>query len=566
MTKNTDSGRWPILSSRLARAAITLLVLAGMAAAVPRSATAEQGEVVVRPVAASSIATGIEHTCAVLTTGAVRCWGDGRYGKLGYSSTSSVGDSPAASIISAGDVPLGGKAAAITLGAQHTCALMVGGAVRCWGVGKGGRLGYGSQTDVGNSPTSSIIAAGDVPLGGKAVAVSAGESHTCALLVGGSVRCWGSGANGRLGYGNTRNVGDSPESSISAVGDVPIGGKATAISAGGAHTCALLTGGSVRCWGLGGDGQLGHGSRTAIGHSPVAQIAHAGDVPLGGRARAIATGSYHSCAVLTGGDLRCWGNGGYGQLGYNSYRNVGDTPSTTIINAGDVPVGGQVVGVAAGQFHTCALLESGSLRCWGSNVAGELGYNHTVSVGDSTASSIQNAGDVPLGATAAAIATGGYHTCAILVTAKLRCWGYGYEGQLGYGSMYNVGDSPPTSIINTGDVPVGLLVRTRVQPRLNTHVALNRRRSLYDLDVDGKLQGAFAPDPMTCGGIVSVEVVHGKRKLASQKASVGSQCVFRTSLKLRGISRGARLTVRLAYAGTADLAPTRGSVRVVAGR
>ncbi|HEV2060791.1 MAG TPA: hypothetical protein VGR11_15675, partial [Solirubrobacteraceae bacterium] len=134
----------------------------------------------------------------------------------------------------------------------HTCAVQGGGEVRCWGYGVGGRLGYPSAVtpanpSIGDDETPG--SAGPVALGGGATAISAGAFHNCALLEGGSVRCWGFGGEGRLGYRNVETIGDNEPPG--SVGPVELGGSATAISAGGGHSCAVLVGGSVRCWGFG---------------------------------------------------------------------------------------------------------------------------------------------------------------------------------------------------------------------------------------------------------------------------------------------------------------------------
>ncbi|MCB0908524.1 MAG: hypothetical protein KDB63_15545, partial [Nocardioidaceae bacterium] len=186
-------------------------------------------------VAASAMAAGVEHTCALLSTGDVRCWGHNAHGELGRGDIETTGDDEPAA---AGDyVRLGGDAVAIAAGGAHTCALLTTGDVRCWGYNLDGELGYGNTTTIGDDETPA--SAGDVTLGGSAVAITAGEQHTCALLTTGGVRCWGYGGDGVLGYGNTATIGD--DETPASAGDVPLGAKAVALAAGGAHTCALLS-------------------------------------------------------------------------------------------------------------------------------------------------------------------------------------------------------------------------------------------------------------------------------------------------------------------------------------
>jgi hypothetical protein len=217
------------------------------------------------------LTVGDDHVCALLETGAVRCWGEGNSGELGYGNLNSIGDDEPASV--AGDVPFGGSAVAVAAGDDHTCALLDTGAIRCWGLADAGQLGYGTTTSVGDDEPAS--AGGDVPVGVAAAAIAAGENHACALVGGGAMRCWGLGASGRLGYGSADDIGnDEP---AFAAGDVPVGGAAVAVAGGGAHTCALLDTGAVRCWGLGESGRLGYGNTQSIGDDEPASTA--GDVP-----------------------------------------------------------------------------------------------------------------------------------------------------------------------------------------------------------------------------------------------------------------------------------------------
>ena len=134
-----------------------------------------------------------------------------------------------------GDVNVGGHVVQISAGGSHTCALLDNGAVRCWGSNEYGQLGYPNTPNIGDDEPAG--AGGDVVLGGPAIQISAGGIMTCALLATGSVRCWGYGADGGLGYGNTNNIGD--DETPASAGDVPIGGRAVQLSAGVA-TCALL--------------------------------------------------------------------------------------------------------------------------------------------------------------------------------------------------------------------------------------------------------------------------------------------------------------------------------------
>jgi alpha-tubulin suppressor-like RCC1 family protein len=271
------------------------------------------------------IAAGGKHTCAVLTTGAVRCWGSNLHGQLGYVGKGTIGDNETPA--SAGDVNVGGAVKQIAAGRWHTCALLTTGAVRCWGMGTGGRLGYGSTASVGASQTPASV--GDVNVGGVATQIATGENHSCALLSTGAVRCWGDGSDGALGYGNMNSIGDNEVPATA--GDVNVGGPVVQIVAGGlpasaGRTCALLSAGGVRCWGASSSGELGYANTDTIGDDETP--AAAGDIALGGEAIvAIATGWSHSCAVRTTGGIVCWGAGSSGVLGYGKTMDIGDDES-----------------------------------------------------------------------------------------------------------------------------------------------------------------------------------------------------------------------------------------------
>jgi cysteine-rich repeat protein len=384
------------------------------------------------------VVAGEYHTCALLETGAVRCWGNSGNGQLGYGNTNNIGDNE--SPVTAGDVNVGGVVVQLAAGEYHTCALLETGAVRCWGVGTTGQLGYGNTNRIGDDETPA--AAGDVNVGGVVVQLAAGGYHTCALLETGAVRCWGHGGNGRLGYGNTNNIGDNE--APATAGNVNVGGVVAQLAAGGEHTCALLETGAVRCWGDGTSGQLGYGNTTNIGDNEAP--ATVGNVNVGGVVAQLAAGVEHTCALLETGAVRCWGWGFYGQLGYGNTNTIGDTEAPA--TAGNVNVGGVVAQLAAGWARTCALLETGAVRCWGDGLNGQLGYGNTNTIGDTETPA--TAGNVNVGGVVVQLAAGGTHTCTLLGTGAVRCWGSGLYGRLGYGNTSNIGDNETPA--SAGDV------------------------------------------------------------------------------------------------------------------
>jgi alpha-tubulin suppressor-like RCC1 family protein len=383
------------------------------------------------------IASGNSHAC-VVRSGTVKCWGRSHRGQLGYGNSNSIGDDELPS--SVGDVDVGGTVTRVVAGGTHTCAVLDTGDVRCWGSAAVGRLGYGNTNDVGDDELPS--AAGNVDVGGTVVQLAAGSAHTCALLDKGKVRCWGGASQGKLGYGNANNIGDNE--APSSAGDVNVGGTVAQLAAGLSHTCALLDAGNVRCWGLGTSGQLGYGNTNTIGDDESPDVA--GNVDLGGTAVQIATGSIHTCALLNTGHVRCWGNATNGRLGYGNPNNIGDDESP--VTAGNVDVGGPAVQIAAGGNVTCALLETGDVRCWGEGASGQLGYGNTNDIGDDE--SPFSAGNVAVGEPVQELAVGSGMTCALLQTGNVRCWGDNFYGGLGYGHTDTIGDNETPA--SAGDV------------------------------------------------------------------------------------------------------------------
>jgi alpha-tubulin suppressor-like RCC1 family protein len=397
---------------------------------------------------AVQVITGDQHTCAVMLTGRIRCWGDNWCRYLGYPNDDwHIGDNedPA----SAGDIDVGGGAiVAAAAGNFHTCALLKGGAVRCWG-----SMLFTPFENFDEPPSS----ADDVDVGGPVIAIAARGYRTCVIMEGGGVRCWGRGSaydvdygvlSGPLGYGNEEELAEP-----ASAGDIDVGGPAVALAVGDTHTCVVLEGGSVRCWGAAFSnesgfpgahdlpGRLGYGNNESIGDDETP--ASAGDVDVGGSVVALAAGLFHTCALLDGGTVRCWGAAA---LGYGNGQVIGDdeAPAT----AGDVPLGGSAIAIGAGSWHTCAILEDGHVRCWGSGQRGKLGYGNVNDVGYSNTPA--DVGDVEVGGTAIAIAGGFSHTCALVEGSVIRCWGFGEFGQLGYGNELDIGDDETPA--SAGDV------------------------------------------------------------------------------------------------------------------
>lgn len=311
-----DFARWPV-SQYLVVALVLLPAVVGQYSAIVCSEASQ-------------------HTCGLTSSGGVRCWGWNSYGQLGNGSAGGQLNSPPTT-----DVLV--NARAITTGFQHTCAVTVSGGVRCWGWNGDGELGNGGTTQLNSPPGTDVLT--------NVSSISAGAYSTCALMAWGGVRCWGSNMWGQLGNGGTTQL-NSP-SATDALSNV------SAIACGWAQTCAVMTWAGLRCWGGNNFGELGTGNTAQLTSPP-------GSDTLA-NVSAVATGHQFTCALMTWGGVKCWGDNLGGQLGNGnlSVSALYSPPAADILT--------NVSAIACGEYHTCALMSWGGVRCWGSNNYGQLG-------------------------------------------------------------------------------------------------------------------------------------------------------------------------------------------------
>ena len=307
----------------------------------------------------------------------------------------------------------------IALGFFHTCALTEAGNIKCWGMSR--YLGNGNDDKHKRLvPVDVLAAEGNTDLLDDIVQVSAGHHHSCALTSGGNVKCWGSASYGQLGNGN-RADSNWPIYVIEEDGSSNTLDSIVQIAAGANHTCALTTEGGVKCWGKGGKGELGSTTQKEENPAPVV-VMGADSQPLTGVVQ-ITAGNRFNCAVTTSGGVKCWGAGEQGQLGNGSLeaKNI----PVDVVDADNKPLTG-IVQITAGHDHACALTNTANVKCWGHGHKGQLG-NATNGSNVKSAHAINvitAAGGTHL-ADIVQVAAGQYYSCASTNEANVKCWGNG---------------------------------------------------------------------------------------------------------------------------------------------
>jgi len=366
---------------RLGAFAVSAALIAAVAPSLP--ALASSG--------ATAVSAGADYSC-VLTANGAQCSGNNGEGEFGDGTLISR----SAPAVVPGTLPV----SAISAGGTHTCALTTSAGLKCWGFNGSGELGN-------NTTTSSAVPVDVSGLTSGAAAVSAGESHTCGLTTTGGAKCWGFNAFGQLGDNSTtsRKIPVDVSGLTSGVASV---------SAGGNHSCAVTTTGGAKCWGFNAFGELGDNSNTNR-KVPVNVFGLTSGVA------AISAGGTHTCALTTTGGVKCWGDNASGELGNGSNINSKIPVDVTGLTSG-------VAAVSAGTDHTCALTTTGGVKCWGSDVSGELGD------GTNTDSNVPvDVSGLSSGVTA--VSAGTDHTCALAALGALKCWGSNASGQLGDGTI-----------------------------------------------------------------------------------------------------------------------------------
>eukprot|EP01083_Nonionella_stella_P003388 9662_1 len=312
-------------------------------------------------ISASSIAAGWTHNCAVISDEA-KCWGNNLRGQLGYGDTNDRGDYENEMGNDLPIIDLGSSfiPTQITAGSFHTCALSSINTVKCFGKNGYGQLGYGDQdwrgdgaSEMGDSLPELELGTGFVP-----TQVAAGETHTCALAISThDVKCWGSSNWGEGGGENYDTLGDGGNEMSDSLPYVDLGDfEPIQIATKFEHVCALSTT-AVKCWGYNLDGQLGYGNEDHLGDGANEMGAWLQEVDLGTNPvfvpMQIATGELHTCALSTTNTVKCFGRNQEGQLGYGDiiYRGNGANEMGDNLPEVDLGANFEPMQIATGKRH-----------------------------------------------------------------------------------------------------------------------------------------------------------------------------------------------------------------------
>lgn len=370
------------------------------------------------PLTFAQISAGGAHTCGVVPTGWVYCWGWGEFGQLGNGHTIS-------SYYPLSYQSIYGGVTEVSAGGEHTCAITAGdrpenappGIGVCWGRDVWGQLGDGGFSPPPfYDPLHPVEAfrTTPVPVTGGIIfsQIRAGGAHTCGLDRDGRAACWGENGSGKLGDGTTRDQ----HTPVAVANE----GAFSHISSGGRHTCGISTGGIGYCWGLNQNGEVGDGTTTQR-NTPVVVAPFTFD--------RLSAGGNHSCALTVSDAAYCWGANYSGQLG--------DGTTTERTTPAGVVGGVAFWQISEGLDHSCGLTVAGVAYCWGDNLYGKLG--------DGTTTHRASPTPVSGGLVFARVRAGAEHTCGVANTGVVYCWGNNERGQLGDGTTTNRATPTPAS-------------------------------------------------------------------------------------------------------------------------
>ena len=401
-----------------------------------------------------AISVGGGAGCALSGSGTLRCWGDDDLGQVGNGDEGLDGASDG-SVFSPDLVDASAwgssRVLAVSAGGRFACALTADAHVWCWGSDQSGQLGDGDRDNDGVpdwrafSPVR-VTGIGDTEP--TVTSIAAGSAHACAVRADGSILCWGDDSSGQIGDGDEFGDGIGDDDVISPVlvdGFGPLQIRASSVSCGRSHSCALLSDGRVMCWGADGAGQLGDGDAGDDGVGDPISFSPVLVEGLSSRVLALSSGIDYNCALLDTGNVECWGWGQSGQMGDGV-----STHQTVFRPESRANLSGSATSLSSGGYHSCAVLTDGSVECWGRDTHGQLGNGDDGQANGYTPVQVQGL-PVPAVSVHASWPDSSSRswTCALLVTGDVQCWGTDIRGQLGDGDQGGDGQSDPDSMAPT---------------------------------------------------------------------------------------------------------------------
>jgi len=373
------------------------------------------------------LAAGASHACVLNVSGQISCWGSNSHGQLGNGT-------PTNALVPVSPVGFATPISSISVRGRYSCARTLAGGLRCWGANPSGQIGDGTTTRR-SVPTDVLNLASGVTAAEAGGGAFQGQGTSCAVIAGGALRCWGEN-----GY---TQVGDGTTTTRTAPTAVPaLSSGVASAQAGPRHACARTTAGAVLCWGDDSAGQLGNNCQGCENPVPTTVIGLASGVS------ALSVGSDFSCAIASGA-AKCWGSNFLGELGNgNTFSSFAPTTVLGLASGVAAIAAGGLYSTSGERNHACALTTDGTMRCWGANADGQLG--------DGTRTRRSSPAPVSgLAGPVAAIGVGGAHTCAVLTSGSVQCFGRNLYGQLGDGT--SLGRTTPVTVPNlSGVVSVSL--------------------------------------------------------------------------------------------------------------
>ena len=421
----------------------------------------------------SAIEIGGFHVGIITDSGQIKIWGGGPQGQLGYENGEGRGDEfgEMGDYLPFVNVGSGRITIEMSFGLYTSCLLLDNKDLKCIGWNAQGALGQGHTMDLGNGPNQmgDYLPALSFPSGVIIDKIGSGWYHHGIISTTGIFYLWGDGEGGKLGSGSTEDIGDDPYDMGNNISSVNVGtGRATLEFQGGyRHSCMILDNFGLKCFGLNDNGQLGYGDINYRGNNPYDMGDNLTYVDMGSGLNAISVhgGELHTCAILNNDQMKCWGRSDSGQIGNpqsgslgNEAGEMGDYLPTVNLGSGvevefcfdysptvsPTPyIFPQVACKSVvSSDHQCIISTQGSVKCWGGNDNGQLGYGHTNKVGDELGELGEYLPEVDIGTgiTTITLATANQQSCAVFDNTMMKCWGENIQGSLGLGNSLSKGD------------------------------------------------------------------------------------------------------------------------------